>query len=400
MRYKSTDERTYSKTTLTPTADEVLIGGSTQASIDNLIAAITLTGTSGTDYAAATVLHPSVTARAAPTGTIMECLSKAHDTDANSISTTDPTDGGGVMSWGATTLASGARSFYNIAIEADSATTTNVRFGESPAADVGSSGLIISANAVLGRRDQDKRWELIVDDVDIDLVEFYGCTFAHAADIHLGNATVLPATSVAMYDNTMVDTHRIIRNVDPTGQLFFGNKVVNSVESPSLNILDTLDMLQEDWALISSFGLQTDEAAKQYTDFNDVNNVEILHILVSNQIVTYLNPVQNIDEAKVIWAGSPDGEWHEEYSFLPTVKDTTGTAIAGARTYVADDDTISTFAVQETTDASGLVVSTFRQRDQVDDATVTERGPFTSRILAYDEGGDVGIHSTGDRVIR
>lgn len=48
------------KATVATTADEVLIGGSVNASIDNLIAAIRLTGTPGTDYGSDTVKHTTV----------------------------------------------------------------------------------------------------------------------------------------------------------------------------------------------------------------------------------------------------------------------------------------------------------------------------------------------------
>lgn len=46
------------KTTLTPAANEVLIGGSALAAFQNLQSAINLTGTIGTDYGAGTTRHP------------------------------------------------------------------------------------------------------------------------------------------------------------------------------------------------------------------------------------------------------------------------------------------------------------------------------------------------------
>lgn len=100
--------KTYTfETTLTDVDGNVLIGASASDSIDNLIAAITLGAGAGTLYATSTTLHPSVTA-AAGVGDTMDATAKTPGVAGDAISTTDPTDGGGVMSWGSTTLGSGA----------------------------------------------------------------------------------------------------------------------------------------------------------------------------------------------------------------------------------------------------------------------------------------------------
>lgn len=95
------------QTVLTNVDGNVLIGASASDSIDNLIAAIVLGAGSGTLYAALTTLHPTVSA-AAGAGDTMDATAKKAGTVANTFSTTDPTDGGAVMSWGAATLTGGA----------------------------------------------------------------------------------------------------------------------------------------------------------------------------------------------------------------------------------------------------------------------------------------------------
>jgi hypothetical protein len=92
------------ETVLTNVDGHVLIGGSASASLDNLIAAITLGAGSGTAYAAATTLHPTVTAQAG-VGDTMIATAKDQGTAGNSIDTT--TD---VVSatWSAATLTGGA----------------------------------------------------------------------------------------------------------------------------------------------------------------------------------------------------------------------------------------------------------------------------------------------------
>jgi hypothetical protein len=85
---------------------DVLIGGSALASLNNLISAITLGAGVGVTYAAATTLHPSVTA-AIGTGTTMDATAKIPGTAGNAITTTTAVTGG---FWGAPTLLGGTDS--------------------------------------------------------------------------------------------------------------------------------------------------------------------------------------------------------------------------------------------------------------------------------------------------
>jgi hypothetical protein len=96
--------KTYTfQTVLTNVDGNVLIGGSASASLDNLIAAIVLGAGSGTLYAAATTLHPTVRAEAGA-GDTMLAIAKAGGTGGNAIATTDVATN---ASWGGATLAGG-----------------------------------------------------------------------------------------------------------------------------------------------------------------------------------------------------------------------------------------------------------------------------------------------------
>ncbi len=92
------------QTALTNVDGNVFIGASASDSIDNLIGAIMLTGTPGVDYAAATTLHPTVSA-AAGVGDTMDATAKTPGAAGNSIATTDL---GSNASWGAATLLGGS----------------------------------------------------------------------------------------------------------------------------------------------------------------------------------------------------------------------------------------------------------------------------------------------------
>lgn len=98
------DTKTYTfQTVLTNVDGNVLIGGSASDSLDNLIAAITLGAGSGTLYAAATTLHPTVTA-VAGAGDTMDATAKLNGTLANTYATTTDLANG---SWGSATLTGG-----------------------------------------------------------------------------------------------------------------------------------------------------------------------------------------------------------------------------------------------------------------------------------------------------
>lgn len=85
-------------------AFEVLIGASAAASLDNLKSAINLTAGIGTTYSTGTTIHPTVSATT-NTDTTQLVVAKTSGTGGNSIATTEASSH---LSWGASTLASGA----------------------------------------------------------------------------------------------------------------------------------------------------------------------------------------------------------------------------------------------------------------------------------------------------
>lgn len=96
--------------TLTNTNGNVKIGATASDTLDNLIAAINLAAGAGTTYAAATTVHPTVTA-AAGAGDTMTVTAKSTGTAGNAIATTETfTNSGNVF--GAATLAGGVNPVY------------------------------------------------------------------------------------------------------------------------------------------------------------------------------------------------------------------------------------------------------------------------------------------------
>lgn len=90
---------------LTNVANNVQLGATASDSLDNLVAAINLTGTPGTQYAAATAKHPTVrAARAHGGGDQMDAFARAPGTAGNLIITLE---GLGNGNWAAGTLLGG-----------------------------------------------------------------------------------------------------------------------------------------------------------------------------------------------------------------------------------------------------------------------------------------------------
>lgn len=94
--------KTYTfKTALTPAANEVLIGADWDASLLNLIRAMNLTGTPGTDYGAATTINADVFAAAAVTADHKVLFASKTVNPTSSIATTET---GATTSFGAATM--------------------------------------------------------------------------------------------------------------------------------------------------------------------------------------------------------------------------------------------------------------------------------------------------------
>lgn len=91
------------KTTLTPSAYQVLINTTAAAALINLKKAINATGVANTDYGTGTLVHPTVSAGAiAATTLVVTALTKG--TAGNSIATTETSSH---LSWTSTVLAGG-----------------------------------------------------------------------------------------------------------------------------------------------------------------------------------------------------------------------------------------------------------------------------------------------------
>jgi hypothetical protein len=111
------DGKTYTfQAVLTDTDGNVLVGGSASASIDNLVAAITLGAGAGTTYAASTTLHTTVTASAGA-GDTMDAFAKTGGAAGDAITTTETLGfgawGGGTFSMGADPLTPGTDYAFN-----------------------------------------------------------------------------------------------------------------------------------------------------------------------------------------------------------------------------------------------------------------------------------------------
>lgn len=129
------DDTTLGGASATPGVDavpyEVLLGADAAAELDNLKAAINDSGTEGTNYSTGTQAHPQVTATT-NTDTTQVVQAIDYSVTNASIATTDPTDTGSHMAWGAATLGSGVAKVVAVA----GATTKDTNAGIAGDKDV------------------------------------------------------------------------------------------------------------------------------------------------------------------------------------------------------------------------------------------------------------------------
>jgi hypothetical protein len=108
------------------TANEVKLGASASATLDNLIAAINRTAGAGDLYGSATVVHPTVSA-AAGAGDTMDLTAKTAGTEGNAIATTETFTAAGNV-FGAATLTGGVSGDV-VAIDTKPTDFTEYEFG-------------------------------------------------------------------------------------------------------------------------------------------------------------------------------------------------------------------------------------------------------------------------------
>lgn len=94
------------KASVTTTANEVALGASAAAALQNLKHAINLTGTPGTHYGSATVIHPTVEASTL-TATTLLLVAKTGGTGGNSLASTEASTH---LSFGGSTFSGGSAS--------------------------------------------------------------------------------------------------------------------------------------------------------------------------------------------------------------------------------------------------------------------------------------------------
>jgi hypothetical protein len=132
------------QTTLTNVDGNIQIGAAVANTQANILAAINLTGTPGTDYAATMTLHPTVYAAEAWIGNDLAITAKAAGTAGNALATTETfTSGSNVFdaaTLGTTNAGLDVRDFANIVVITQS---LRLRHGGDPVA--ATTGLLLSA---------------------------------------------------------------------------------------------------------------------------------------------------------------------------------------------------------------------------------------------------------------
>lgn len=195
----------------TTVAFEVLVGANASASIDNLIAAINLNGTAGTQYGSATTIHPTVRAFAGA-GDTMVVHTKSNTTltaVGTLIATTETMTQG---SWGAATLADGTDGTNVTFVTTSTAIVCHFASGYSTAADFETALAADATAAALVRvstAGTTPLYLLLVTDDDFSATNLTGGGSTTSAAPTLTDATAGKSIGHAC-DQVMI----LLRNVD------------------------------------------------------------------------------------------------------------------------------------------------------------------------------------------
>lgn len=164
--------KTYTlKTTLTGVNGQVLIGGSAANALTNLYSAINLTGTAGTDYAAATTANVSVEATA-HTATTLSVSARAVGTAGNSLASTENSS---TLSFTGTTLSGGI-------------------------ADTGAGGFTLEGKGAIVAGRRTKSETLIWTTDDVHALRYIGGTLVYATERVGGSCGLIAPGAVAQFD--------------------------------------------------------------------------------------------------------------------------------------------------------------------------------------------------------
>lgn len=220
------DGKTYTfKTVLTDTDGFVLIGGTEEESLDNLIAAITLSTGAGSIYAASTTIHPTVTAEAGA-GTTMDVTALVPGTAGDSITTVETMVNG---AFGAGNLSGGTQSTMTLqfsggatdyTIEATHVGGTMTLSPSTPLVQVGDGDLVFTITDPVTN---DEEFDFTITDANGCVVTYRRTISCCTENCVLGSnqTTELTASAaeVTITDNTTYYTYRINEAVAGIGEL-------------------------------------------------------------------------------------------------------------------------------------------------------------------------------------
>lgn len=180
-------------------AYEVDLGASAEISIDNLVAAINLTGTAGTTYGTGTLINSAASAEKATAATML-VTSKTYGTSANSIVFTEDTDGG--TSWsldGSGTLGG-----------TTAATNSNI-----------DAFIVLGLDSSVAAYD-DNIWQ-VANDVDVNLAGGYNVTTDVATKVNAReNVGTGRQWTITNNDRAQLEIHT--KQVQPHGDFFSAGK--------------------------------------------------------------------------------------------------------------------------------------------------------------------------------
>jgi hypothetical protein len=289
--------------------------------------------------------------------------------------------------------------FYSISALGNSGGTTNVTLGAKAGtgdAATGAQGLTIAAAS------NGKRWDMDLDDPNLDGINFYGCSFQHGGTFQLDDAAVevistlyIDCTQAVVQDSLQL-RNTVVAPANGDGVAFMVTDDFLDIRFTTFNFLDghaieiTAQTVnpQENRGNLFNGAFSTTPGSTDAAMYNNSGSGQ-LTIDNTNSTNLNINSYRNGTSASTLIQNS--------VTVQVTVQDTTGTPIQNAKVFLEEDpggtDVIS-FGV---TDVNGEVSTTFSGSVPQDVIGYVSKGtssPVYKRANINDTIGTGGLSAT------
>jgi hypothetical protein len=270
-----------------------------------------------------------------------------------------------------------------------------------------SSGTLTNEGPVTSTLLATRRFDLLIEDADLQTLNIYSTTFNRVGEVHLGStSTALSSTTIEIVDSAFSDTNEVVKNITTSSPLYLRNKISFNVNNPaskiaSLNLYDSNAVDVDEFQVIEGPKFESTATAGTRTVTNHTftnTTANKPYITIQNSASTVWNmddpnngsggrPTIGTDKSELAFAGTADGDVNERYVVTWKVEEPDGTDINLAKVKIVETAPSVVIANQNSTDSNGDASSTylreFYEPSGASTITSTEHTPNAFKVYKY-----------------